>query len=274
MKFEEIKVKLLLTLSVVLMVALFFLITLTVYDNRGAKFMCVPYNDSESEVMITAYTGEPTNLEIPEKIDGKKVVAIGSNAFAGNVNLKKVSIPGGVKSIGEYAFSGCTSLKSCELEEGVEEIGYKAFYGCRYLKEVEIPGTLKKIDDEAFRDCERLSKLKIPKSCTDIGTDVFRACMSLTVIAPDNPIATEYAEKYGIPTSFKESDDFLYVKLALAVLAVVVVFFTVVFIFKKIFGKKDVVEIRFVDSEMSRLEKTRNENEEKQGFWAKLRKKR
>jgi hypothetical protein len=44
--------------------------------------------------------------------------------------------------------------------------------------------------------------------------------------------------------------------------------------FKKIFGKKDVVEIRFVDSEMSRLEKTRNENEEKQGFWAKLRKKR
>lgn len=255
MKFDEIKTKVFLTVGICAAVAIFFLLTVQVWDNTGAKFIYTSYNDSENEVVINSYTGNPVNLKIPKEIDGYTVVAIGDGAFAENTELKKVSIPSSVKYIDDYAFSGCTSLKNVNVEDGLEVIGYRAFYKCTYLREMDLPATLKKIDDEAFRECERLKTLTIPKSCEEIGTDTFRACMSLTLDCSKNDMAKEYAQDNYIATSFAQSTDYTLMKVFGLSLIAVVIFVAIVLLTKKFFGKKDEVEIRFVDSEMSRRDK-------------------
>lgn len=255
MKFDEIKTKLFLTLGVCALVAIFFLLTVQVWENSGEKFIYSPYQNSEDEIVINSYTGNPVDLEIPKEIDGLKVVAIGNSAFAENIDLKKVHIPSSVKIIDNYAFAGCTSLKSVKIDSGLTTIGYRAFYKCTYLNKVELPNTLEKIDDEAFRECERLKKLTIPKSCNDLGNETFRACMSLTLDCSQNNLAKQYAEDYGIATSFTQSSDYtLFIVFALSLMTLVA-FIIAVKLFKKFFGKKEELQIRFIDSEMSRKDK-------------------
>lgn len=255
MKFDEIRTKVFLTLGVCAIVAVFFLLTIQVWDNTGEKFIYTSYGDSKDEVVINSYTGNPVNLEIPSEIDGFTVVAIGDNAFSENDELKTVSIPSSVKYINNYAFAGCDSLKTVEIEEGLVSIGYRAFYKCAYLRNINLPSTLEKIDDETFRECERLKALTIPKGCKEIGTDAFRACMSLTLDCSQNEMAKEYAQDNYIPTSFKQSADYTLLIVFGLTGATAVVFFAAVILIKKFFGKKDEVQIRFVDSEMSRRDK-------------------
>lgn len=255
MKLDELKTKILLTAAVIAAVAIFFLLTLQVWDNTDAEFIYTSSDESKDEIVINSYTGNPVNLEIPKEIDGFTVVAIGDNAFSENNELKKVSIPSSVKHIGDYAFAGCDSLKTVNIENGLNSIGYRAFYKCAYLRSVELPDTLEIIDDESFRECERLKSLSIPKSCKDIGEDAFRACMSLTLDCSKNDMALEYAKDNYIATSFSQSTDYTVVKVIGLSLATLVVFVAVVTLVKKFFGKKDDVEIRFVDSELSRRDK-------------------
>lgn len=255
MRSGEFKNKLFLTLGICAAVAIFFLLTVQVWDNTGAKFNYTSYGNSENEIVINSYTGNPVDLEIPREIDGYTVVAIGKGAFAENTELKKVTIPSSVKYINDYAFSGCKSLKSVTVDEGLESIGYRAFYKCVYLRNMNLPTTLKKIDDEAFRECERLKTLTIPKNCEEIGNEAFRACMSLTLDCSQNDMAKEYAQDYYIPTSFAQSTDYTHLKVFGLTLIAVVIFVAVVVVTKKLFGKKEEVEIRFVDSEMSRRDK-------------------
>ncbi|MDR2500207.1 MAG: leucine-rich repeat domain-containing protein [Treponema sp.] len=75
---------------------------------------------------ITKYTGRK-NVEavIPAIIDGKPVIGIGKEAFAGN-NLISVTIPGTVETIGESAFSGY-KLTSIIIPNSVTAIGNSAF---------------------------------------------------------------------------------------------------------------------------------------------------
>lgn len=255
MKFEEIRTRLFLTLGVCALVAIFFLLTVQVWDNTGEKFIYTPYLNSETEITINAYTGNPVNLEIPSEIDGFTVVSIADNAFASNTELKKVKIPSSVKYIEDYAFAGCTSLKSVEAEDGLLVIGYRAFYKCAYLKEFDLPQTLEKIDDEAFRECERLKVLRIPKSCTQIGNDSFRACMFLTLDCSQNEMALKYAQDNYISTSFTQSTDYTLIKVFVLFILGIAIFVAGVLICKKLFGKKEEVQIRFIDSEMSRKDK-------------------
>lgn len=59
---------------------------------------------------ITGYTGNPTDVLIPSKIDSVVVTNIGNNAFSGCSSLTSISIPNGVTSIGDLAFCGCSNL--------------------------------------------------------------------------------------------------------------------------------------------------------------------
>ncbi len=63
-------------------------------------------------VTIIGYTGEETNVVIPQIINGKAVVGIAGGAFKGMVTLTSVTIPDSVVTIAEDAFEGCNeSLK-------------------------------------------------------------------------------------------------------------------------------------------------------------------
>ena len=90
------------------------------------------YNNVDGGVEITyrsmpnSYYGE---IEIPAELAGKKVVAIGYNAFAGS-SIQKVTIPTGVKKIDAGAFAYCQDLYELTLRTGViPEVAATAFAG-------------------------------------------------------------------------------------------------------------------------------------------------
>lgn len=96
------------------------------------------YNNVDGGVEITYNSNTFVNLysgiiEIPAEIKGKKVVAIGYNAFAGS-SITDVTIPTGVKKIDERAFANCQSLRTLTLRTGeIPKVAATAFEGTTYL---------------------------------------------------------------------------------------------------------------------------------------------
>ena len=60
---------------------------------------------------ITLYTGEASELSIPDAIDGRAVSSIGVAAFNWSENLTSVIIPKGISNIGAAAFVNCFGFK-------------------------------------------------------------------------------------------------------------------------------------------------------------------
>ncbi len=84
------------------------------------------YNKSQTTLVriMPAYSGtEYTVLDTAREI--------GDYAFYSSVNLKKITIPAGVKSIGEEAFSACEKLTEIYLPKSIEKIDYWALYGIK-----------------------------------------------------------------------------------------------------------------------------------------------
>ena len=200
--------------SVAALVTLFFFIVLRFDDNTLAKFS-YEVNEDGVSATVSGFDGSNSSIDIPEEIDGYKIVAISDHAFANKEKLKKVSIPDSVEVIGKYAFDNCASLKEVKIGSNVKEIGHYAFYGCRMLKSADLPEGLETIGDFAFCSCIRLDKIKIPASCTVIGMDAFAACESLTMDCTENSLALDVATTYNSPIDFKESEDYLLIKIVL-----------------------------------------------------------
>ena len=144
--------------------------------SQAESYGNLTYEENESGITITRYTGNKTKLVIPGKIGGKKVTSIGWNAFSGCRGLKSITLPEGVTSIEAYAFVGCSGLKSITLPKSVTSIGLGA-----------------------FGDCSGLKSITIPKSVTSIDYDVFRGCDSLAISCYKNSAVHKYAIENNIP---------------------------------------------------------------------------
>lgn len=81
------------------------------------------------------------------------VTSIGDFAFAFDISLADVIIPGSVTSIGNRAFMG-TPLTSVVIPEGVKTIGQWVFWCCTSLKSITLPTSLAKVGQGAFYAAE------------------------------------------------------------------------------------------------------------------------
>ena len=81
------------------------------------------------------------------------VTSIGDFAFAFDISLADVTIPGSVTSIGNRAFMG-TPLLSVVIPEGVKTIGQWVFWCCTSLKSITLPTSLAKVGQGAFYAAE------------------------------------------------------------------------------------------------------------------------
>lgn len=207
----EFKHRLLLTFGVVALCAIVLFAVLRFSGDPEAKFT---YSDYGEGILIEGYTGSPMSLTVPDTIDGKKVVAIGENAFLGQTKLRKIVLPDTVTEIGATAFADCANLSKVEAK-GVVFIGEAAFQGCQDLKNVELSLAIEQIEDRAFQGCGKLQEITVSDALTEIGTDALAGCGNLVLNTGGNPIAEAVAEQYHLSTNSSDTGNGMWLRLGL-----------------------------------------------------------
>jgi hypothetical protein len=137
---------------------------------------------------IIKYRGKATDVEIPAKIKGVPVSAIGDNFYDGEDKplprrLTSVTIPDGVISIGNSAFDR-NQLTSVTIPDSVTSIGDNAF-SSNQLTSVTIGNSVTTIGNQAFF-VNKLTSVTIPDSVTTIGSLAFSVNQLTSVTIPDS----------------------------------------------------------------------------------------
>ena len=153
-------------------------------------------------VVIDSYIGKSVNIEIPRRLRGRRVVAIGEKAFSGS-NIESVKIGNNIKSIGKNAFVDCVKLKSVEITDNVQSIGEMAFTGCSVLESVKITSTLKKLESPVFALDPSLPKIDFGGAVEDF------VCENGVIYSADKTVLYEALGKadlssYTIPSTVAE----------------------------------------------------------------------
>ena len=130
------------------------------------------------------YFGDQTLTEYTVE-DG--VEEIGEMVFYGCENLKKVTIPRGVRRIRGQAFA-CSGLTEVTLKEGVEKIGDYAFWDCSSLEQVVLVKGIRKIGNCAFSGDKKLTELEIREGVEEIGWGIVAGTSLHTITLPLHPI--------------------------------------------------------------------------------------
>ena len=151
--------------------------------------------------VLTEYRGPGGDVTLPSGPE-----AVGTCAFRGRADIRRVVLPKGLRrirersffsctalesvtfreglaSIGDAAFLGCSALRSVDLPEGLESFGKAVFANCTALEKAVLPGTLSFVWEEAFCDCASLRTLVIPEGVGIVGPRAFSGCRSLEVLA-------------------------------------------------------------------------------------------
>lgn len=114
------------------------------------KNMFAYSENDDGTVTITGGNIVTPKLEIPAELEGKKVSAIGMNAFTGNNVITDLVIPEGVTTLYWYSFNTCRNLESVTLPDSLEFIDGWAFERCSRLKTISIPANVTRINGGAF----------------------------------------------------------------------------------------------------------------------------
>ncbi len=154
------------------------------------------YTEKNGGITITSWDKTDSYvIEVPQKISGKNVTAIGSGAFADCVSVCEIVIPDTVKEIAADAFLGCPSLKSITVSAQnpyfttVNGALYskdktKLIKFCDYsLSDIALPSTVKHIDDYAFYDMYNLQCVSSSANILSVGAYAFYGCSSLDSIS-------------------------------------------------------------------------------------------
>ena len=129
--------------------------SLPAHENNVVEADYFRLTNGSLEFLPEKYTGEGL-LTVPERIGGRKVIAIGSGCFRDCDMLNTIILPEGITSIGEGAFADCDKLRGVYLPETVTSIGAGAFRDCVNFEAAYIPGGVTEIEKDAFAGCVKL----------------------------------------------------------------------------------------------------------------------
>lgn len=204
------------------------------FSSTGIKQITIPHG----VVSIPESCFNSTLIEeltLPEN-----VATVGSFAFAGCNNLKKVTLKNADVVLGVNPFAACESLEVFEgalassdgcylskdgmlislagklteysIPEGIECIGERVAQWMTKLTKIEFPSSLREIKGYAFWHCSGLSEVIFSEGLITIGEASFLECYKLkTIILPDSiEIIRDYAfdgptmDKFVVGSSCKE----------------------------------------------------------------------
>lgn len=145
---------------------------------------------------VTGYTGDATQVEIPENLGGCPVQIISSTAFRGNENITNVKIPKTVTTIAANAFNMCDSLENIEVDS--LNTKFKSIDGVLYNKETSGEST-KLLCVPASRS----GTFTVPKEILTIGSYAFDHCYNITDIYMYNNVTTVESYAFSFCWSLK-----------------------------------------------------------------------
>lgn len=104
--------------------------------------------------------------------------------FAGEGNIRTLTVGERLSGIGNYAFHGCSGLASIKLGNGLDTIGNYAFANCINMTSVDLDlySRVDIIGDHAFYNCQALTSFSVPISVTAIGDSAFEGCYAMTTL--------------------------------------------------------------------------------------------
>ena len=161
------------------------------------------FNDSTDEIVIDKYIGKDPIMVIPDEINGKKVVSLGTYALANDKNIVAIKIGNNIKDLGEGVFGNCENLRYVVLGDSVKTIGCDPFLNTN-IQEVTLNDGLQKIgEDDINNTVDAPSKnigmdLKIPESVTEMHLRDFH------LIVKAGSYAEQYAKEYAESKSVYE----------------------------------------------------------------------
>lgn len=135
--------------------------TAALADNDPVWHQCGYYRYillEDGTVQIDGYCGAEESIDIPAELDGRKVTAIGDDAFA---------------IFDRYELTAESGPIHVTLPEGITHIGSRSFCGCAKMESVSIPDSVVFIGDCAFLDCYSLTEIAIPDGLTHLGANPF-----------------------------------------------------------------------------------------------------
>lgn len=159
-------------------------------------FIYEAYGDG---IRLLTYVGEGGAVVLPDEIEGKAVVALGSGLFQNNTALTHLLIPDSVREIGENVLTGARFLqvlKTPQLSPTRETSasGHLSYFfggsspigtGFRVpssLDTVILTSAVTSIPDQAFYECSRLRMVFSAAPIERIGKFAFYGCMQLHTV--------------------------------------------------------------------------------------------
>ena len=158
------------------------------------------YTLSGTRATITGYDGDDTDVVVPDKVRGNRVVSVAKDAFKSKASeIKTITFKSNSSfTLEDEAFQNLTALEKVVLPSSLKEIPDGAFSGCKALKSVIIPDSVTRIGDDAFKNCSALvfayksedystegenaideEIFYMPSGLLEIGSSAFESCTSL-----------------------------------------------------------------------------------------------
>lgn len=165
---------------------------------------------TDGTISILKYTGNARELMIPAFLDGRRVTAIGEDAFAECYTLERVKISEGITTIGRDAFFS-SDVEEIEIPKSVTEIGKRAVNGCAVDVDLENPvyasveGTLfnKEKTTLISYSGKEVSSYQIPDGVKVIAENAFYAS-PLVNVKISNSVESIGKYAFCFSTSLKE----------------------------------------------------------------------
>lgn len=166
------------------------------------------YTVSNGSATITNIDDTRSVVEIPSKLGGYSVTAIGAGACGGSKTINTVIIADSVVSIGKMCFAYSSGIQSVVLPKQLKTISEGAFYQCENLWTISLPDGITSIGNNAFALCTNLTAVTAPSSLTKIGDNAFGSSAGLRIYASWDTAAQRYAADNGI-----DYEELIFVKL-------------------------------------------------------------
>lgn len=147
------------------------------------------YTADSDNAVITGYTGNEKEVNIPSELDGITVAALGEKAFNNNKSIEKVTLPDTITEIGSGAFIYCQKLSEVNIPESVKKINNFAFCGTK-IPEAVVPTATALIGKEAFAHCGDLKKITIKSAIDTVPRGMCNDCPKLEEVNLPNSIIT------------------------------------------------------------------------------------